>query len=313
MPEEEVALLPLQLEAEPVAARPAGLLRTGLRHPHLRDRFGSEHPVVAVQQELREAAQVLRRGPQLPGRGHPAGIDGRFGKQHVRPGVHRPALRVRRLGHERRTVHAERYEHLPAQHLVPALPAHLLDERAQERVAGVGVVVQAPCRVQLGLFAEDVRELGAQGAVRTLPPGSARLGSEAGGVRQQLRERGLAPLGGVSRYLPSGSFRSSRPSSRSLSTSTATKVLVTEPMRYCVWIPGTSPETSPRPALHTMRPSRITAPTSEGVRPFTWPTATRCRSARRVTGSSSANCSSSLVTSEDTGPEAAYKAVMTAP
>jgi hypothetical protein len=70
-------------------------------------------------------------------------------------------------------------------------------------------------------------------------------------------------------------------------TSTATNVLVSDPMRYWVSPSGSCPSSMLRAPHHAWHPSRITAPTSEGVRPSAWPAATQCINARRVAGNSS--------------------------
>ena len=70
-------------------------------------------------------------------------------------------------------------------------------------------------------------------------------------------------------------------------TSTATNVLVSEPIRYWVSPSGSCPSVMLRAPHQACRPSRTTAATSDGARPSAWPTATRWASARRVAGNSS--------------------------
>lgn len=74
-----------------------------------------------------------------------------------------------------------------------------------------------------------------------------------------------APVPG--RCFSSGSPRSSTPSSRSRRTSTAVKVLVIEPIRYCTLASGACPSTEVRAPFHTVSPPRTTAATSDGARP----------------------------------------------
>ena len=71
--------------------------------------------------------------------------------------------------------------------------------------------------------------------------------------------------------------------------STATNVLVSEPMRYWVSPSGSWFSIMLREPHHTWPPSRTTAPTSDGVRPSACPMATRRSSARRVAGSNSSD------------------------
>ncbi len=66
----------------------------------------------------------------------------------------------------------------------------------------------------------------------------------------------------------------------------AMNILVSEPMRYWVSPSGSCPSSMLRPPHQAWIPSRTTAPTSDGVRPSAWPTATRRVSVRRVAGSS---------------------------
>ena len=69
--------------------------------------------------------------------------------------------------------------------------------------------------------------------------------------------------------------------------STATNILVSEPMRYWVFPSGSWSSIMLREPHHTWTPSLTTAPTSDGVRPSACPVATRRSSARRVAGSNS--------------------------
>jgi hypothetical protein len=64
------------------------------------------------------------------------------------------------------------------------------------------------------------------------------------------------------------------------------KVLVSEPMRYWVSPSGSCSSSMLRAPAQAWPPSRTTAPTSDGVRPSAWPTASRWVSARHVAGSS---------------------------
>ena len=62
--------------------------------------------------------------------------------------------RIRRLRRHGGTGHAERIEDLLPQRVLPAVPAQLADERAEQPVAGVGVVKQPSGRMPCG--PEDV-------------------------------------------------------------------------------------------------------------------------------------------------------------
>ena len=89
-------------------------------------------------------------------------------------------------------------------------------------------------------------------ARRCAPAATARCGRRTRGRRARSE---------------TGSSRDSAPSSTSWRTSTAVKVLVIEPIRYCTSV--TSPGTSPYPPDHTSSPSRTTPATTEGSRPST--------------------------------------------
>jgi hypothetical protein len=79
-------------------------------------------------------------------------------------------------------------------------------------------------------------------------------------------------------------------------TSTAMKVLVSEPMRYWVSPSGSCPSSMLRAPNQACPPSRTTVPASDGVRPSAWPTAIRWVSARQVAGSNPMAAEEDVVT-----------------
>ena len=176
-----------QLQAEPVAAGPGLVARRRGRRAHLGQGRRGQHPVVAVQQEHGEPAQILRGRPEFPRRGHqPAGI-GRLELHDVGPRVYREAARVRLLRRQGGAGHAERVQDLLPQRLFPPMPAQLADQRAQQSVAGIGVVEQPPGRMRRR--AQDVGQPRPELTGAPLPPRPRGLRGQAGGVRQQLGDR----------------------------------------------------------------------------------------------------------------------------
>jgi hypothetical protein len=118
------------------------------------------------------------------------------------------------------------------------------------------------------------------------PPGPAGLSGQGRRVRQQLPDRRGPDLGPPGTGRPGWRGRPAPPSRRRM-ISTATNDLVSEPMRYWTFPSGSRPAIMLREQHQTWTPSCTTAPTSDGARPSDCPTATRCRSARRVAGSNS--------------------------
>ena len=101
-------------------------------------------------------------------------------------------------------------------------------------------------------------------ALRPLPPRTGRLGLQPTGVGEELADR---PVGvpDITQHGRGRCVERSRPSSTSWRISTAVKVLVIEPILYCVSVTG--PGTSPTPSDHTSSPSRTTPATTEGTSP----------------------------------------------
>ena len=176
-----------QLQAEPVSAGPGLVAGRRGRRAHLGQRRRGQHPVVAVQQEDGELAQVLRGRPELPRRGHQPGGIGRLELHDVRPRVHRETARVRLLGRQGGAGHAERAQDLLPQRVLPAMPAQLADQRAEQPVAGVGVVEQPPGRMRRR--AQDVGQPRPELTGAPFPPRPRGLRGQASGVREQLGDR----------------------------------------------------------------------------------------------------------------------------
>ncbi len=106
--------------------------------------------------------------------------------------MHGPAARMRRDGIAGRTVHAQWLQDLAAQRLLPGDAAHRGDQRAEQGVARVGVVVTVTCRVRLRPVAQHVSDPGAQVPRRALPPGSRCLRPQPRAVAQQLKDGHVA-------------------------------------------------------------------------------------------------------------------------
>ena len=282
-----------QLQAEPVSAGPGLVAGRRGRRAHLGQRRRGQHPVVAVQQEDGEPAQVLRGRPELPRRRHQPGGIGRLELHDVRPRVHRETARVRLLGRQGGAGHGERAQDLLPQRVLPAVPAQLADQRAEQPVAGVGVVEQPPAGCGAGLRMSASPGRSSPGLRSHHGPGVSEARPAVCASSWAIVAPAASP---ASRCLPSGSARSRRPSSRSRMTSTAINVLVSEPMRNWVSPSGSCPASMLRDPNQAWPPSRTTAAASNGVRPSAWPTATRCVSARRVAGSSPAADSEDVVT-----------------
>jgi hypothetical protein len=131
---------PDHLDAEPVG-RPAGRRRVHAgRDRHLLQRGGVQDAAGVAEQEGAEPAEVGQRRPQLPGRGHHAGVVLGLGEDDVGPGVHRRALGGR--GHRAwaRAGHAQRAQHLGGDGVVPGRAAQPGDELAEQAEPQVRIV-----------------------------------------------------------------------------------------------------------------------------------------------------------------------------
>ncbi|MDQ0942196.1 hypothetical protein QFZ67_003901 [Streptomyces sp. V1I1] len=186
MPREGAAVLPYDLHPQAVGAVPLPDLWRHGRRAHLPHGRSAQHALVALGKERGEAAEVGHRRPELSGRGHQAEVLGGFGQHHIGPGMHRPATGMRSSGLRARTVQGERFKDLAAQDVLPGRPAYRLDQRTEQRIAGVGVVVTAADGMHPRLVTEDIGEFGAERARRPLPPGRRSFSAQSGAVAKEL-------------------------------------------------------------------------------------------------------------------------------
>ena len=239
---------------------------------------------VAVEQEAAVAAEVGGRGPQLARRGHEPGVLGRLGQQRVRPRMHRPARRVRRLRVVGGAVHPERVEDLGLQRRGPVPPAQPPDEGSEQREPDVRVVV-APARAAQRGHRDEAREVGAHGAVGALPPRRPGLGGEPGGVGEQLRDRRIGDRR-VGEVVAEGVVETQEPLVAQAQDEHRDERLGDRPdavLRVrgrCAVV-----DAAAAPGPHRL-PPRTTAPAIDGARPRDCSTASRWSSARAVPSSS---------------------------
>ena len=206
----------------------------------------------------------------LAGRRHRPGVLVRLVGQRPAKWCDAVALGVRRRREVRRARHAERLEQLgcarTSHHGAPRSRATTSPSR---RVAEVAVVEVLPRRRPPRRCRRWRPAASSNGdARRALPPRADRLALHA-------RRRARAATRTVASAYPrlrartgrSGRRATSSPSSRSCSTSTAVRVLVIEPIRYCM-SRRASPGTSPAPPTQASAPSRSTPATTDGSRPL---------------------------------------------
>jgi hypothetical protein len=153
-----------------------------------------QHPTGATELG-RPPGQIVDCGPQLPGRGHRAGVVAGFLAQRAVVGVHHVAARERFGRLVRGPVQAERLEQPFPHHVEPRLAGVVLDQGAQETVREIRVV-EPRVRPEGDLVRPDPgQQVGHRSAGVALPPRPVRLPLEAGRVAEQLPQPGPPDLG----------------------------------------------------------------------------------------------------------------------